>query len=134
MKISRVSLQISVLRQMSQFGLVGIATVCVDLTVYNLAVYLGIITPVSKALSFIAGVTMSYVGNSNLTFRKQKHKRSRFLMTYGFSLFLNVSINEIFLYLILSGYKYALISSWLVATGVSGLFNFLTLRKWVFDR
>ena len=133
MKMCRISLQNTILRQMSKFGLVGIATICVDLTIYNVAVFLGIITPVSKALSFIAGVMMSYVGNSNLTFRKQKHKRSRFLMTYGFSLFINVSINEIFLYLLLSGYKYALISSWLVATGVSGLFNFLTLRKWVFD-
>jgi putative flippase GtrA len=133
MKISRLSLQNSILKQMSQFGLVGIATICVDLTIYNLAVYLGMITPVSKALSFIAGVLMSYVGNSNLTFRKQKHKRSRFLMTYGFSLFLNVFVNELFLYLIFSGFKYALILSWLVATGVSGLFNFLTLRKWVFD-
>lgn len=133
MKISRLSLQKSILRQMSQFGLVGIATIFVDLTIYNLAVYLGIITPVSKALSFIAGVLTSYVGNSNLTFRKRKHKRSRFLMTYGFSLLLNVSINEVFLNLILGGFKYALISSWLVATGVSGFFNFFTLRKWVFD-
>ncbi len=121
-----------IFRQLSHFGLVGITATFVDLAVYNLAVHIGVITPISKALSFMFGLTVSYAGNSNLTFRKKEHKKSRFLATYGTSLLLNVSINEFFLNLVFHGWKYALISSWFVATGVSALFNFLTLKKWVF--
>ncbi len=132
MKISSFISRNQIIRQISQFGFVGITATCVDLAVYNLAVHIGVITPISKALSFMAGLTISYAGNSNFTFQKKEHKRRYFLATYGISLLLNVSINELFLNLVFQSWKYALISSWFIATGVSALFNFLTLKKWVF--
>ena len=119
--------------QIAHFGMVGIAATCVDLVVYHVAVEIGVITPISKSISFVFGLCVSYFGNANITFRRRNRKPIRFLVIYACSLILNVSANEVGLSYLFIGQSHALTISWLVATAISALFNFLYLKKWVFN-
>ena len=133
MQTNKFSVVLKQILQIAHFGLVGLAATCVDLIVYHLAVEIGIITPISKSISFVFGLSVSYLGNANITFRQSNRKPIRFLITYACSLILNVSTNEIGLNYIFAGQSHALTISWLVATAVSAFFNFLSLKKWVFN-
>ena len=121
------------LLQIAHFGLIGVTATCVDLVVYHTAVHFGVPTPISKSISFAFGLTVSYFGNANITFRRRIRKPIRFLITYSCSLILNVSTNEVALNYIFAGARNALTISWLTATTTSALFNFLFLKKWVFS-
>lgn len=134
MQKNRISTLFKHILQIAHFGMVGIAATCVDLIVYHVAVGWGVGTPISKSISFVFGLSVSYLGNANITFRQRNRKPVRFLITYTCSLILNVSANEIGLNYIFHGQSHALTISWLAATGISALFNFLLLKKWVFDR
>lgn len=133
MQKNKISIALKHILQIAHFGIVGIAATCVDLIVYHSAVELGLVTPVSKSISFIFGLSVSYFGNANITFRRKTRKPIRFLITYTCSLILNVSTNEVGLNYIFAGKTHALTISWLFATGISALFNFLCLKKWVFN-
>jgi putative flippase GtrA len=120
------------IRQIGQFGIVGLAATASDLVVYNLLVAFGLSTPISKALSFITGLVVSYLGNSRITFKAKNKRLRRFLITYTIALVINVSINEFCLNIFFKDKTYALTISWLVATAFSALFNFSLLKCWVF--
>lgn len=132
MRRNKISMSLINFPQFAHFGIVGIAATCVDLVVYHAAVEFGLLTTVSKSFSFISGLTVSYLGNANITFRRKNRKPIRFLITYACSFILNVSTNEVGLNWLFEGKSHALTMSWLIATGISALFNFLCLKKWVF--
>lgn len=133
MQKNKISIALIHILQVAHFGIVGITATCVDLVAYHVAVEFGLLTPVSKSISFIFGLSVSYFGNAHITFRRKTKKPIRFLITYACSLILNVFTNEVGLNYIFAGRSHALTISWLFATGISALFNFICLKKWVFN-
>ena len=87
----------------------------------------------AKGISFFCGVMVSWVINSNLTF-KNNHKIIlkfiKYIIVLLFTMSLNIVVNNFFLYLLIIKYKVSL--SFLIATICSTVSNFIFFKYWVF--
>ncbi|MDB2701336.1 GtrA family protein [Alphaproteobacteria bacterium] len=123
-------------KQVFYFFLVGTVAVSTDFLVYtNTLQNLGSIF--AKLLGFYAGVIVSFLLNSKLTF-KQKNKNLinsknfvRYFISLTFSMCLNVSINFVLITLF-DNTELSLILAFIGATFVSMCFNFMIIKYWVF--
>lgn len=136
-------------KQLTKFVLIGGLAVLTDLACYY--VFLNIIPanafapPVdnealSKTLSFLCGLSVTYWFNKRWTWRRKDRDNKRlvkFLLTYGVSLVLNVGINSGLLYLLHSQpvfaevpFKYLI--AFVGATGFCSAFNFVGQKFWIF--
>lgn len=119
-------------RQLIRFLVVGSTAVLIDLLVYTLLItFLPIV--IGKAVSFLSGTVFAYVANKLWTFEKNGRDHVEmlsFFALYGTTLLINVSVNQLVLY-ILPGY---IIWAFLAATGTSTVLNFIGQKWWVFSK
>lgn len=116
------------------FILAGILAVSTDYFVYILIKNYVTIS-FAKGVSFFCGIIVSWIINSNLTFKNRKQKIIKFLkylLVLFFTMSLNIAVNNFFLYLL--HYKYKVILSFFVATLCSTISNFIFFKYWVFKK
>lgn len=136
-------------KQLTKFVLIGGLAVLTDLACYY--VFLNLMPPhafpppvsneaVSKTLSFLCGLSVTYWFNKRWTWRRKDRDSKRlakFLLTYGVSLLLNVGINSGLLYLLhtrseFAGLPFKYLIAFVGATGFCSAFNFLGQKFWIF--
>ena len=117
------------------FLIVGLITVLIDFFFYQFFLnQLLIALDYSKTLGFICGTIFSYIANRFWTFGHNFNKINslwRFLIIYLVSLLLNVKINS-YLIFILGDRLFNFEISFLIATAISALTNFLGMKFFVF--
>lgn len=117
-----------------RFLLVGVVTVCVDYTVYQLGMKLGLEINFAKGVGFICGAIFAYITNRFWTFMERKVGSGsvwRFGIVYGINLALNVLINS-FLFDIFYLHKARVFGAFFIATVISAILNFLGMKFYVF--
>lgn len=136
-------------KQLTKFVLIGGLAVLTDLVCYYL--FLNLIPAdafappvhneaVSKTLSFLCGLSVTYWFNKRWTWRRKDrdHKRlMKFLLTYGISLLLNVGINSGLLHVLHTQPMFAAVPlkyliAFVGATGFCSAFNFVGQKFWIF--
>lgn len=104
-----------------------------DFILYFLFLYLFPDIPTSpiKALSYICGNIVSFLGHRTFVFNAQRVNAKKqilpFIVLYALTFLLNNVTNEVSLNL----FENRLIS-WFIATSVSTIVNFLGMKTWVF--
>ena len=135
-------------KQLIKFTLIGIFSVIIDLIFYY--TFLNILPEtsfffitkeeISKAMSFLCGMTFSYFLNKFWTWKKKdrsKRRVTKFALIYGISLLINVTVNAHLIFL-LHNYKNLIdlpnkyLIAFIGATGVSALLNFAGQKFWLF--
>jgi len=116
-------------KELKRFLVAGVGAVCADLFTYYIMVNF-LQYDIAKTISFILGTIVAYILNKYWTF--EKYERSykevvKFGLLYTFTLGANVMTNKIVLKI-----TDALLLSFLVATGVSTVLNFIGQKWWVF--
>ena len=136
-------------KQLTKFVLIGILAVLTDLAMYwvflnNLPENVlpgGLGNEVlAKALSFLCGLMVTYHLNKRWTWRRKDRSNRRFvkfLLTYGVSLVLNVSLNAGLLRLLHGSDQLAFVPNkyfvaFAGATGFCAAFTFLGQKLWIF--
>jgi putative flippase GtrA len=136
-------------KQLTKFVLIGGLAVLTDLVCYY--IFLNTIPSslfprpgdneaVSKTLSFLCGLSVTYWFNKRWTWRRKDRDNMRlakFLLTYGVSLVLNVGINSGLLYLLhdqpmFAEVPFKYLVAFVGATGFCSVFNFLMQKFWIF--
>jgi len=118
-------------RELNKFLFAGLAAVGTDLLVYYLLLNL-LSTEMSKGISFIIGSVVAFVINKYWTFEKPEKSYKemiRFGVLYLTTLGLNVMTNKIVL-----DYTDIVLVSFIVATGISTILNFVGQKWWVFNK
>lgn len=120
--------------EMIRFTTVGIFAVAIDFIVYFVLIFFfPHLTIFSKALSYICGNIVSFVGNRQFVFyASENHPLKQilpFTLLYGSTLIINNVINE----WILNLYGIKLLA-WFIATAVAVSINFLGLKFIVFKK
>jgi putative flippase GtrA len=118
-----------------RFLLVGGTTVLIDAGVYALLDALRVDYDLAKTISFIAGATFAYFANWRFTFGGHRNRWSEvlFVLVYAFALGINIALNA----LVRSadpGSALMAALAFLVATGVSAVWNFVGMSLLVFRR
>ena len=134
--------------QIIKFLSVGVVAALADLSFYYLFLHVlpeHILSTfsneaIAKGLSFVIGTTVTYYLNKLWTWKKKGKSTRRFLkflVLYGCSLFMNVSVNSILLYalyhfapLVVLPNKYLI--AFIGAAGASAVVNFVGQKFWVF--
>ena len=114
--------------------MVGILTVLIDYLVYFLSRNLIINTTQAKAFGFISGTVFAFLANRNITFKNHDNiwgHLYKFLILYSGSLFINVTINNSLLNW-LTDFQYKVQLSFLLATSISAIINFIGMKYFVF--
>ena len=117
-------------RELNKFLYAGLAAVGTDLLVYYLLLNL-LSTEVSKGISFIMGSVVAFIINKYWTFNKPEKSYKemiQFGILYSTTLALNVMTNKIVL-----DYTDIVLVSFMVATGISTILNFVGQKWWVFN-
>ena len=135
-------------KQLIKFTLIGVLAVLVDLTCYY--IFLNVlpenlrfgfdIEDLSKAMSFLCGMSVTYTLNKLWTWKSKTKSKKRvlnFTILYGSSLLINVITNSTTLDLlheveILKNLDYKYLIAFIVATGISASVNFIGQKFWVF--
>jgi putative flippase GtrA len=135
-------------KQLVKFTLIGLLAVSVDLLCYF--ILLNTLPEklfqavgneaLSKSISFICGMTVTYFLNKFWTWKKKdrSHKRMvKFVVLYGIALLINVGTNSALLY-ILHQYRnfvdlpFKYLIAFVGASGLSASFSFMGQKFWVF--
>ena len=117
-------------RELNKFLYAGLAAVGTDLLVYYLLLNL-LSSEVSKGISFMIGSVVAFIINKYWTFKKPEKSYKemiQFGVLYSTTLGLNVMTNKIVL-----DYTSMVLVSFLVATGISTILNFVGQKWWVFN-
>lgn len=118
-----------------RFVPVGGLAVLLDLACYLGLLWIGIEATVAKSIGFVAGACFAFVGGRKFVFRRQQNGYlgvTKFAIVYGNALVLNVVANDFFLGSF-EGLEYSVILlGFIIATGVSAVFNFLGMKLIVF--
>ncbi len=135
-------------KQLVKFTLIGLLAVSVDLLCYF--ILLNTLPEklfqavgneaLSKSISFMCGMTVTYFLNKFWTWKKKdrSHKRMvKFMVLYGIALLINVGTNSALLY-ILHQYRnfvdlpFKYLIAFVGASGLSASFSFMGQKFWVF--
>lgn len=135
-------------KQLTKFILIGMLAVLTDLACYT--ALLQVITKnvfgvldneaICKTLSFLCGLSVTYYLNKRWTWRRKDRSNRRlvkFMLTYGISLVLNVSINSLLLWVLHTQSSFAAVPNkyfiaFIGATGFCSAFNFIGQKFWIF--
>ena len=123
-------------KRLSRFFLVGVSAVGVDLAIYTLLMGLGVGSTSGKGASFLCGVFYSYLLNKIWTFESKESSRSsmpRYLLLYSLTLGLNMAANAFALYILTGLSADVYIHSFLIATILSAIANYVGMRYYVFN-
>jgi putative flippase GtrA len=123
------------LSALSRFLLVGSTTVLVDAVTYVLLDWAGVPVDVAKALGFLTGAVFAYFANWRFTFgaRRSRWSEVLFVVVYALALGLNVSVNSA-VRAWLGTDTVGATAAFLVATGLSAVWNFVGMSLFVFRR
>jgi len=135
-------------KQLVKFTLIGLLAVSVDLLCYFILLYtipdklfqtIGN-EAVSKSISFMCGMTVTYFFNKFWTWKKKDRSGKRvfnFAVLYGIALLINVGSNSAFLYILYQyrnlfdlPFKYFI--AFVGASGLSASVSFMGQKFWVF--
>lgn len=136
-------------KQLVKFGFIGGLAVLTDLSFYYVFLhvfhegpYFGWVEneAISKSLSFLCGLMVTYQFNKRWTWRRKDRSNRRlvkFLGLYGISLMLNVGLNTLFLEVLhtkgtFSGLPFKYFFAFIGATGVCAAFTFIGQKFWIF--
>lgn len=135
-------------KQLVKFTLIGLLAVSVDLLCYF--ILLNTLPQklfqavgneaLSKSISFMCGMTVTYFFNKFWTWKKKdrSHKRIlKFVLLYGLALLINVGTNSGLLYLLhqyssLIDLPFKYLIAFVGASGLSAMFSFMGQKFWVF--
>ena len=121
-------------KEIRYFVIIGILTVLIDYLVYFLSKKLIVNISQAKAFGFISGTVFAFVANRNITFKNYDNiwgHLYKFLILYSVTLFINIAINN---YLLnwLTDFQYKVQQSFLIATLISAIINFIGMKYFVF--
>ena len=121
-------------KELKYFLILGILTVLIDSLVYSLSRKIIINNTQAKAFGFISGTVFAFLANRNITFRNHDNIWGhiyKFLILYSGTLFINVIINN---YLLnwFTDFQYKVQQSFLIATLISAIINFIGMKYFVF--
>lgn len=117
-------------KELLRFLVGGSSAVLVDFATYRMLVHFGMDMSVSKAISYIAGAMVGFVINKFWTFEcKQLSviEILRYILLYACSALANTAVNAIVMWV-----TSITVFSFLCATGVSTIMNFLGQKFYVF--
>ena len=116
-------------REIATFLMVGLAATLLDLGLYLIMTKSGVTENLAKALSFLSGTLTGYLGNTKFTFSGSSPSPLKYLLTYSFSLLVNVGVNAT-AFSIWNSHLFG----WTMATATSTTLNFLGLRYYAFTQ
>lgn len=119
--------------QLMRFVAVGLLGAIVDLSVYTVALHLGLWTTAARALSFICGTATAYVLNRRWAFQVEASAKraTGFAVLYGTTFFVILGVNALALALLPeSSWQKTL--AWAISQGFGTAVNFVMLRLVVF--
>lgn len=120
------------IKEILHFLVGGGSAVCTDYMVYKLLMLIGMGCNPSKAISFVCGSIVGFIINKLWTFNSKKFRKDevyKYIALYTCTAIINMVINR----LVLSMFSLELFS-FLCATGVSTILNFLGQKYFVFKR
>lgn len=125
------------LRQLSAFGLVGVAGTVIDIGLFNVLVVAGVESLQAKGLSIVIATFFSWLGSRYLTFREHRGAPLKEVVKFFIASILGSSIA--LLCLLISHYVLGFtslladnISANVVGTILGLVFRFLAYKYWVF--
>jgi putative flippase GtrA len=112
---------------------VGVFSAAVDLSVYTLALHLGLWVHAARALSFVCGTTTAYALNRRWAFRAAGSRRQvlGFTLLYGTTFFVILGVNALAL-AVLPAARWTITLAWALSQGFGTAVNFVMLRTVVF--
>ncbi len=119
----------SLKKEIPKFIIVGLSAVFTDFISYIALLYF-LQHDYAKTISFILGSIVAFNLNKYWTFKRylnNKYEIIKFIMLYTTTLYLNISTNRLSLEL-----TDMILLSFVVATGVSTIVNFIGQKFWVF--
>ena len=121
------------LGQVVRFGLVGAFSAAVDLSVYTLALHLGLWVHAARALSFVCGTSTAYALNRRWAFGVEGGRRRAlgFVLLYGTTFFVILGVNALAL-AVLPDAWWTVTLAWAISQGFGTVCNFVMLRTVVF--
>ena len=122
-------------KELLKYIFVGLSTVLIDFLIYKFLIKF-IVIYLAKTISFLSGTFFSYQLNRSWTFKSGKTKLSQFikyLIIHITSLVLNVFINSLLLNTFSKNYFLSYEVSFLIATLTSAIYNFLFIKKFIFN-
>jgi putative flippase GtrA len=116
-----------------RFLAVGGTTVLIDAIIYAVLAWLAVPLEIAKAMSFAVGAVFAYIANWRFTFGARRGRWSEvlFVVVYGAALGINVAMNALARW-VLGDSAAALAAAFVVATGVSALWNYVGMSLFVF--
>jgi putative flippase GtrA len=120
--------------QLVRFAVVGVFSAAVDLSVYTLALHLGVWVTAARALSFVCGTSTAYALNRRWAF-KVAGGRSRalgFTLLYATTFFVILAVNAGALALLPEDHWWTITLAWAISQGLGTAVNFVMLRTVVF--
>ena len=122
-------------KELLKYIFVGLSTVLIDFLIYKFLIKF-IVIYLAKTISFLSGTFFSYQLNRTWTFKSRKKTLSQFikyLIIHITSLVLNVFINSLLLNTFSKNYFLSYEVSFLIATLSSAIYNFLLIKKFIFN-
>ena len=122
-------------KELLKYIFVGLSTVLIDFLIYKFLIKF-IVIYLSKTISFLSGTFFSYQLNRTWTFKSGKTKLSQFikyLIIHITSLIINVFLNSLILNTFSKNYFLSYEISFLIATLTSAIYNFLFIKKFIFN-
>ena len=119
--------------QLVRFAVVGLFSAVVDLSVYTLALHLGLWVHAARALSFICGTSTAYALNRRWAFKVEGGARraTSFALLYGTTFFVIIGVNAAAL-TVLPEHSWTVTLAWALSQGFGTVCNFVMLRLVVF--
>ncbi len=119
--------------QLVRFAVVGVFSAVVDLSVYTLALHLGLWVHAARALSFICGTSTAYALNRRWAFGVEGSRRRAlgFVLLYGTTFFVILGVNALAL-AVLPEHWWTITLAWAISQGFGTAVNFVMLRTVVF--
>ena len=122
-------------KELIKYIFVGLSTVLIDFLIYKFLINFTVIY-LSKTISFLSGTFFSYQLNRTWTFKSGKTKLLQFikyLIIHITSLIINVFLNSLLLNTFPKNYYLSYEVSFLIATLTSAIYNFLFIKKFIFN-
>ncbi len=119
----------SLKKEIPRFIIVGLSAVFTDFISYIALLYF-LQHDYAKTISFILGSIVAFNLNKYWTFKRylnNKYEIIKFIMLYTTTLYLNISTNRLSIEL-----TDMILLSFVVATGISTMVNFIGQKFWVF--
>lgn len=133
------NLKLSLLKlrnEIKHFLIFGLIAISLDYAMYNFLILIKLNTDISKSFGFSIGAVFSFLANRNITFNTKNNfwgRLSKFTFLYLTTLILNVFVNSTSLE-IFARYNFKLQVSFLFATMISSITNFLGMKYIVFKK